>query len=95
MASLTDKAKAVAVSALCSALFNFTPNTVENGDVITVTFTDAQAATVRAALEKWMSAAPGNFRIELLPIVKPLILQKAAPWLLGASAVGGILGRLL
>jgi hypothetical protein len=60
-------------------------------------FTPAQVASVRpvvtALLEK--KPAPGdNINIHAAPIVAPIILKKAAPFVLGILVVGYILGKL-
>jgi hypothetical protein len=60
------------------------------GDFLEISFTPAQVEKLRLALEGWMESDPGDVRVKVEPVLRPLILKKAAPWLLGSGALGAV-----
>lgn len=93
--SVADRLKAQAIAGAGALLLGSSPQVLERPEYIEIIPTDAQAEQLREMLERWMSREPGVVRVDVMKVLQPIILKKAAPWLLGASALGGVLGRVL
>jgi hypothetical protein len=60
-----------------------------------VQFTQEQKVILRKLLDKNMSdKGESDVHIDLLPVVAPVLLKKAAPYALGLLAVGFLAGKL-
>lgn len=62
-----------------------------------IILSENQNKTLGETLDKMLSAEPGNVRMNLKPIVSPIVLKRYWPWLAGVGVgvliLGGILKR--
>jgi hypothetical protein len=96
MSSVTAMLKANALAAVINQLTGANPIITDTGDVQRVSFSPADQVAVRSWLESQMRAAmvPGDVRVDYLPIVLPIAIKKALPFVLLVAGMGFILGRL-
>jgi hypothetical protein len=60
-------------------------------------FTKTQIKTITPIIRALIAKKPSktdNINIHMVPILAPIILEKAAPYILGCLAVGFLLGKL-
>lgn len=91
--------RSVRAEAIASTVYFFTgerPLQLDGQDThgafTKIIFTPGQVVKLRAMLEGWMESAPGDVRVEVDPVIRPIIIKKAAPWLAGSALAGGLLG---
>lgn len=58
-----------------------------------LTFDPEQVKRLRAKLRGALSAAPGDVRVDLSPVVVPVVLEKVAPIAIAGLVAAYILGR--
>lgn len=63
------------------------------GEYIEIVPTEAQAAILRAQLEAWLSAEPGDVRVRLSSVWWPVVLKRTWWMASGLAAAGWMLGR--
>jgi hypothetical protein len=86
--------KAEAVAAAIKAATGVRAVVRDAGKYAEITFGPADQVALRAWIEKQLTAKPsGDVRFNLGPVVHPLVLRKALPFLLGAAAAGFLLSR--
>ncbi len=61
-----------------------------NGSYVKVTLSSSQNEFLRRYLEAWLDSAPGEIRVNVNPIIAPIIAKKSLPYALGGTALGAI-----
>jgi hypothetical protein len=97
MADLTLTLKAAAIKAACKEVFGFEPNMYAgpSGDYIQIVFSEEQYGILQKWIEEQLKKDPRDIRIDLSPVLIPLIVKKAMPYLMATAAVGFTIGRKL
>lgn len=95
MAQSITKIKAEGIALAINQILGFRPTVVYSENYAEIKFTPDQERIARAWIENQMSkkGPPGDIRINLVPIVLPLLLTKAFPFLAGAAGVGYFFGK--
>ncbi len=89
MPSTQTRLQAEAIAAALVLVTGERPLLRTDGDSITVVFTEAQKLKLQDLLKDWLETPQGNLRVEVAPVVMPVVLRRIAPWLFGAA--GGVL----
>ncbi len=92
---LTRKIKVDMIVNAINIYFGFRPEVKEYEDHTMISFTPSQRLQLQQWIEGQLSAAPGEIRFNILPVVLPLILKKSLPWLAGAAGTGFIVGKVV
>lgn len=93
-AELDTVLKAKAVAAAIYGLTGEKPRVVVKEDHALLSWTPEQNDRLRVKFENQMAQGPGDVRVDLLPVVSPYVTKRAVPLLLGALAIGFLIGRL-
>lgn len=87
--------KAEAVAAAIKAATGVRPVIRDAGKYAEITWGPADQVALRSWIDKQLTKRPtGDIRFVLGPVVHPLVLKKALPFLLGAMAAGFLLSRM-
>lgn len=87
--------KAQAVALALEQATGQTPHVQENEDHYRIYWTENQYPEIREKIEKLISKTePGEIRVEWMPVITPIALKKAAPYLLLLVGAGFLLGKL-
>lgn len=94
MASLESVGKAKTVALLLEQAFGV-PVTIEYGEKYSrLYYQPDRLLQMQKKVEKMASTAPGDLRIDWLPVIQPYAVKRAAPYVLGVLALGFLLGRM-
>jgi len=95
MAGTLTKIKAETIGMMINQILGFTPKIDYGENYAEISFTPDQQKIVQAYIEKQIDTKrpPGEIRINLLPILWPLILKKSIPFLAGAAGIGFMIGK--
>jgi hypothetical protein len=89
--------KAQAIAQAIGKATGMTPDVIDNGDYSSITFTREQVKFFQNYLNNQIkrvkSIPPGSIRIDAAPVVLPVVLKQAAPYVLGSLLVAYLLGR--
>lgn len=89
--------KTNAISLFLLAITGAQPEIIKYPEYNELVLSNNQNQIIRELLNKMLSADPGNVRINLKPIITPIVLRRYWPWLAGVGAgvliLGGILKR--
>lgn len=86
--------KAEAIAAAVKAAVGVRPQIVDGGKYALLRFSPSGQVAARGWLESQFGKPPGDVRVDVGPVVNPVVLKKALPYLLGALALGVIIGKL-
>jgi len=64
-----------------------------NGKTI-LYFSEKQQKVLGQQLENQLNKKSGQITVEVAPVINPIIIKKAVPYLAGALAIGYIIGKL-
>jgi hypothetical protein len=93
--SITTDIRAELISAAVQQITGEKPILTKTESYTQISFTEGQKAKLQAFLRNQLEPKPaGDIRIDTMPIIAPVALEKALPYLLGIAAVGFILGRV-
>jgi len=92
MSDLNSTAEVVAIAAAFTALLGSPPNVslTDSGGI--VSFSPDQATKIQNMMQS-TSGGSNNVQVDLLPVVLPVIVKMALPWVLGIVALGVVIGR--
>lgn len=94
MSDLITIGKAESIKLLCNRLFGFVPTVTYYDDHAEIFFDLSQQIIVRNYLEKLMNdKIPSDLRINIFPILLPLVIKKFFPYGLGIGAIGFFIGK--
>lgn len=83
--------KAEAVSAAIALFTGERPVKDVSGETITIRFTQAQVKQLQALLSDWLGSPSGPLRIDVAPVVVPVMLKRMFPYAAIAAVGGGLL----
>jgi hypothetical protein len=96
MAALMTAAKAALLNQAIKQITGEEAILDEQADYVRISFTPSQQVKLRAFLNNQLKPKPpGDLRIDVMPVVLPLAIQKAAPFVLAVFAAGVLVGKKL
>lgn len=95
MASLQAIAKAQASGLALKQMFGVQPDYEYLPDHVKVYYTPDKLLQVQNKIASMSTAAPGEIRIDWVPMVAPLAIKKSLPFAIGALVAGYIVGKIL
>lgn len=70
------------------------PKIRKDGGKTILYFSEPQQKVLRQQLENQLNKKSGQITVEVAPIINPLILKKALPYLVATIGIGYIVGKL-
>lgn len=93
--NVTTQIKAQAIGVLVQKITGEQPKIIDRGTSAYIDFTPAQQIKLREYLRNQLKPRPaGDVQINAAPILIPVFLEKAAPYILAIAAAGFLAGRL-
>jgi hypothetical protein len=87
----TREAKTGAISLLVKQITGEDPIVKRYRERNVINFTPKQVKLLQMYINKQIDAEPSDVQINIKPVVGPIILRRALPWLIGA-ALAGVIG---
>lgn len=94
MADVLSLGKAQGYGLMLKQLFGEDPDYYNAPDHVKVYYQPDKLARVQQRIAAMASEGPSDVRIDWLPMVTPLAIKKAAPYIIGIAAVGYLLGKV-
>lgn len=93
MADIVTMGKARAYGILLQQLFGEDPSYYSAADHVKVYYEPDKLLRVQQRVNAMATGGPADVRIDWLPMITPLAIKKAAPYVLGIAALGFLLGK--
>lgn len=93
MAQITTIAEARGYGLLLKQLFGVEPSYYQASDHVKVYYDADKLPQVQARIASMAESGPADVRISWFPMIAPIAVKRAVPYIIGIAALGFLLGK--